>query len=97
MVETVGRVAQPARIRRTTPATSSSRSGRVDEDQLVDRQHVAQPREPVDELRRVRRAAADDGELHPLTPVSVTPSMKALWAMKKSAITGAMTRAWQPW
>ena len=41
-------------------------------------------REPRDELRRVRRAAADDGELHPFTPVSVTPSTNAFWARKKS-------------
>ena len=27
----------------------------------------------------------------PLTPVSVTPSMKARWAMKNSAMTGAIT------
>ena len=43
--------------------------------QLVDGEHVAQPGEPVDQLRRVGRPAADNGELHcyPLTPVSVTP------------------------
>ena len=67
---------------------------RVDEHQLVDGQHVPQPAEPVHELGCVRRPAADDRDLHsvhPLTPVSVTPSMKAFWARKKSAITGAIT------
>ena len=43
---------------------------RVHEHQLVDRQHVPQPGEPVDELRCVGRPAADDRQLHPLTPVS---------------------------
>ena len=64
---------------------------RVHEDQLVDRQRVAQPGEPVDELGGVGRASADDGELHPLTPVRVTPWMKARWAKKNRMMTGAMT------
>ena len=38
--------------------------GRVDEHQLVDRQHVVQPAEPVHELGGVRRPAADDRDLH---------------------------------
>ena len=63
----------------------------VDQDEFVDRQHVTQSREPVDEFRRVRRPATDDSELHPLTPVNVTPSMKALWAKKNTMITGAIT------
>ncbi len=50
-----------------------------------------QPRQVRDELGRVRRAGADDGELHPFTPVSVTPSTKARCARKKSTITGAIT------
>ena len=37
--------------------------GRVEEHQLVDREHVAQPAEPVDQLRGVRRASADDRDL----------------------------------
>ena len=67
---------------------------RVDQHQLVDRQRVLQPGEAVDQLRRVRRPATDDCsfiEFHPLTPVSVTPSMNAFWAKKNTAITGAMT------
>ncbi len=65
--------------------------GRVDEHQLVDRQLVAEPGEPVDQLGGVRRPAADDRELHPFTPVSVTPSMKAFCAKKNTMITGAIT------
>src|SRR5205823_6985257 len=48
-------------------------------------------REMRHELGRVRRARPDDGELHPLTPVSVTPSTKARCARKKRTMTGAMT------
>ena len=68
---------------------------RVDvvEDELVDRQPRALAREPRDELGRVRRAAADDRELHPLTPVSVTPSTNAFWARKKTTTTGSMMRS----
>ena len=55
--------------------------------ELVD----VEAREPGDELRRVRRAAADHGDLHPFTPVSVTPSTKAFCARKKRMITGAIT------
>ena len=47
-------------------------------------------REPGHELRRVGRAAADDRDLHPFTPVRVTPSTKARCARKKTMITGAM-------
>ena len=65
--------------------------GGVDQDQLVDREHVLHPGESVDQLRCVRRPAADHRELHPFTPVSVTPSMKAFCARKNTAITGAMT------
>ena len=51
-----------------------------------------EPRQTGDELRRVGRAAADDGDLHqPFTPVSVTPSTNALCARKKRMITGAIT------
>src|SRR3954447_13528348 len=48
--------------------------------------------EAGDEFRRVGRTGADDGDLHPFTPVSVTPSTKAFWAARKSRITGAMNR-----
>ena len=48
-------------------------------------------RQPGDELRRVRRPAADDGDLHPFTPVRVTPSTNARCARKKRMITGAIT------
>ena len=48
-------------------------------------------REVRHELRRVRRAGADHGQLHPFTPVSVTPSTKAFCARKNSTITGAIT------
>jgi len=49
-------------------------------------------REPRNELRRIRRAAADDGDLgHPFTPVRVTPSTNAFCARKKMMITGAIT------
>ena len=50
-----------------------------------------EPGQPRDELRRVRRTCADDRELHPFTPVSVTPSTKARWARKNRMITGAIT------
>ncbi len=68
---------------------------RVDEHQLVDR--AARP--AAGRARRrargctstLRRRPRFSQQLHPLTPVSVTPSMKALWARKNSAITGAIT------
>ncbi len=47
--------------------------------------------EPADELGGVGGAAADDCDLHPFTPVSVTPSTKARCAKKKRRTTGAMT------
>ena len=65
--------------------------GGIDQDQLVDRERVLHPSDAVDQLRRVRRTAADDRDLHPFTPVSVTPSMKAFCAKKNTAITGAIT------
>ena len=55
----------------------------------VDR--LALAAEARDELRRVGGAGADDRDLHPFTPVRVTPSTKALCARKKSTITGAIT------
>ena len=63
-------------------------AARVDvvQSQLVERQ-IRQPRH---ELRRVGGPCPDHRNLHPFTPVRVTPSMNALWAAKKSAITGAM-------
>ena len=65
---------------------------RVDvvEDELGQVEAVPLARETGDELRRVRRSAADDRDLHPLTPVSVTPSTNAFCAAKKIAMTGAM-------
>ena len=64
----------------------------VVQDELPHTDPVALAREPRDELRRVRRAAADDRDLHPFTPVSVTPSTKARCARKKRMITGSITR-----
>jgi hypothetical protein len=37
---------------------------RIDQHELLDRQHVTQPAEPVDQLGGVRRPAADDCDLH---------------------------------
>lgn len=65
---------------------------RVDQGELLDGQAVAQPREPVDQLGGVRGPAAHDCQFHPLTPVRVTPSMKAFCAKKNTTITGAITR-----
>src|SRR5882724_13725718 len=62
--------------------------GRVDQDQLG--HHRAEPREPVDQLRRVGRSAADDCDFHPLNPVNVMPCTNARWAKKKMMISGAM-------
>ena len=80
------------RIRRETPPTSSSRcsDGSISTSSST-ASVVPEPGQPVDQLGGVRRAAADDGELHPFTPVSVTPSMKAFWAKKNTMITGAIT------
>src|SRR6185312_5109730 len=50
--------------------------------ELVERYPLALAREPGHELGRVGRASADDGELHPFTPVSVTPSTNARCAQK---------------
>ena len=71
-------------IRRASPPTTSRRSGvDVVQHELVDVDPRARPR-PGHELGRVGRAAADDCDLHPFTPVSVTPSTNALCARKKS-------------
>ncbi len=43
------------------------------------------------ELRGVGRPATDDRDLHPFTPVSVTPCTKAFCARKNTMITGAIT------
>ena len=67
--------------------------GRVDQHQLVDREHIAQTGEPVDQLRRIGGSATHDGQLHPLTPVRVTPSTKARCAKKNTIMTGAITRS----
>ncbi len=63
----------------------------VVQDELVDVDPGSLPRQPGDELGRVGRAAADDRDLHPFTPVSVTPSTNARCARKKRRTTGAMT------
>ena len=61
----------------------------VMEGQLADVEAFAQ--QARDELGRVRRAAADDRDLHPFTPVRVMPSTKTFCARKKMTITGSMT------
>ena len=58
---------------------------------LAEVEPVTLTRKPRDELGRVRRAAADDGDFHPFTPVSVTPSTNAFCARKNRMITGAIT------
>src|SRR5207247_2642115 len=64
----------------------------VVQNELTDADPVAVARQPRHELRRVRGAGADHGDLrHPFTPVSVTPSTNAFWARKKRTITGAIT------
>ena len=72
-------------IRRASPPTTSRRS-RVDvvQHELAHVDPLALAREPRHELGRVRRPAADHRDLHPFTPVSVTPSTKARWARKNS-------------
>jgi hypothetical protein len=65
--------------------------GRIDQGQLGYRQHVSQSCDAVDQFWCVRRAATDHGELHPLTPVNVTPSTRAFCAKKNTTITGSMT------
>ena len=60
----------------------------VVQDELGHVDAVALAREAGDELGRVGRAAADDRDLHPFTPVSVMPSTNAFWATKKRTITG---------
>jgi hypothetical protein len=76
---------------RHLPDHGTSLAVDVVQDELVDGNAVALPRETRDELRRVRRAAPDHGELHPFTPVSVTPSTNAFWARKKTSTTGSIT------
>src|SRR5262249_9584954 len=65
---------------------------RVDQPQPLDhgrRPHArSQSRDPVGQFRRVPRPAADYCDLHPFTPVSVTPCTKAFWAKKKRTTTG---------
>ena len=62
----------------------------VVEDELVDGDPGSLARQPGDELGRVGRPTTDDGELHPFTPVSVTPSTNAFCARKKTTTTGSM-------
>ena len=52
---------------------------------------VPEPRERRHELGRVGGPGADHRELHPFTPVSVTPSTNTFCARKKMTITGAIT------
>ena len=76
----------PARASIRRPARRRPRSrSRVDvvQHELARRSARARAR-ARHELGRVGRAAADHRELHPFTPVSVTPSTKAFWARKKS-------------
>ena len=96
----VGRLDQPAaealaREHAPREAGDDLEPRRVDvvEDQLGQVEAVPLAGEAGDELGRVRRPAADDRDLHPLTPVSVTPSTNAFWAAKKMAMTGAMNRS----
>ena len=79
-----------ASIRPARPPTTWSRS-RVDvvQGELADVEPLAL--QARDELGRVRRAAADDRDLHPLTPVRVMPSTKTFCARKKITITGSIT------
>ncbi len=93
----VGRLDQPAAeaLAREHPpreARDDLEPRRVDvvEDELGQVEPVALAGEAGDELGRVGRPAADDRDLHPLTPVSVTPSTNAFWAAKKMAMTGTM-------
>ena len=44
----------------------------------------------VDQLGRVGRPAADHADLHPLTPVTVTPSTNTRCARKKRIVVGSM-------
>ena len=96
-VEVVGDGQRPAEAlplehaSRHLPDDRASLGVDVVEDELVDGNAVALPREPGHELRRVRRAAADHRQLHPFTPVSVTPSTNAFWARKNTTTTGSIT------
>ena len=63
----------------------------VVEDELPDLDAVALAGEPGDELGGVGGAAADHCDLHPFTPVSVTPWTNAFWARKNRMITGSIT------
>jgi hypothetical protein len=62
----------------------------VVQDELAEPEALLLARQARHQLGRVGGAAADDRQLHPLTPVSVTPSTNARCAAKKSAMTGAM-------
>ena len=78
-------------IRPASPPTTSSRSASMScSTKLGHVQPLRLARQPGDELGRVGRAAADDRDLHPFTPVKVTPSTNAFCARKKMTITGAM-------
>ena len=83
---------QPVRssMRVASPPTTSSRSSStsISASSSIGTSKLPEPR---DELGRVRRAGTDDGDLHPFTPVSVTPSTNALCARKKMTMTGTIT------
>ena len=73
------------------PTTSPPLLVDVVQDELAHVDPLALARQARDELGRVRRAGADDRDLHPFTPVNVTPSTNAFCARKKMMITGAIT------
>jgi hypothetical protein len=83
-------VAGPTEHPRASPPTTSSRSGvDVVEPQLVDL-HLDRPETSSGVYVDPR---TNNRELHPFTPVNVTPSTKTFCARKKMTITGAMTRS----
>src|SRR4030095_9498102 len=58
--------------------------------ELVHGEQLPGARHPRHELGGVRRPGADHRDLHPFTPVSVTPSTNARWARKNRMITGSI-------
>src|SRR5207237_1301754 len=92
-VEVLREVERPAELR-AVEHPPGERSDHVEplRVDVVQRERVdGQGGQAGDELGRVGRAGADDSDLHPFTPVSVTPSTNARCARKNSTITGAMT------
>ena len=72
---------------------AGARAVGVEQHELRHRQAVGAAQDPVDQLGRVGRAAADHADLHPFTPVTVTPSTKTRWARKKITVVGSMIRS----